>query len=437
MELTRVIAISVIAASLGLGAAVHAQSLKNVHTPNEFPAASYKGKQYVDSKGCVYIRAGVDGAATWVPRMTRSRKVVCGYKPTVANAKPNTASAAKLDSNVVVIQPAAPPTTTAAAAPATRPSAKPRSVKPKPKVTTTTVATAPMAKPPKSNSSWWNRNSKPASAKPTTTVIPKPKPTPKPTTTTQRRTLDQSPRRSGFDTPCRAGVVSKHKVRCGPQSQLPYTPGTGNPTAAPPRIIYNGQGAALSPGYLAPGSIVREGEVASNVRVVPLHVYEARQLALNAPAVPEGYRRAFDDGRLNPRRAEQTFAGKAAMDSIWQQKTPRKLIPGADVASVMPSRASTSTITPVISTKSANREKSLRLSGQSYVQVQTYSNASAAQKAAQQLRAMGLPAKIGKYARNGQTYRMVLAGPFGSDQQADTAAAKLHRKGYDQAFVRN
>ena len=93
MELTRAIAIAVIAASLGLAAKVHAQSLKNVGTPNEFPPTSYKGKQYVDTKGCVYIRAGVDGNVTWVPRMTRDRKVVCGYKPTNPNAAPTTASA--------------------------------------------------------------------------------------------------------------------------------------------------------------------------------------------------------------------------------------------------------------------------------------------------------------------------------------------------------
>lgn len=187
---------------------------------------------------------------------------------------------------------------------------------------------------------------------------------------------------------------------------------------------------------------MREGEVASNVRVIPLHLYENRQFAMNTTEVPQGYRRVFEDGRLNPFRAEQTFAGKAAMDAVWEETTPRKLLNDTEGAVVVSTKSidqssDISTNAPVISTKSASDEKALRLAGQAYVQVQTYSDSAAAQSAAKNVRAMGMPAKIGKYSRDGETYRIVLAGPYTTADQADSAAKKAHGAGYSDAFVRN
>ena len=84
MKLHKVAGVAgLVAASFGTAAG--AQSLRNAGPPAELPPASYTGSQYVDSRGCVYVRAGLSGAVTWVPRVNRSREHLCGFTPTLGS----------------------------------------------------------------------------------------------------------------------------------------------------------------------------------------------------------------------------------------------------------------------------------------------------------------------------------------------------------------
>jgi hypothetical protein len=68
-----------VCAALFFGSAAFARDLIR---PAELPPQDYAGQQYVDSKGCLFLRAGSEGGKTvWLPRVTREGASICGYPP--------------------------------------------------------------------------------------------------------------------------------------------------------------------------------------------------------------------------------------------------------------------------------------------------------------------------------------------------------------------
>ncbi len=365
MNLSRVFAAAAIAASFSLNT-VQAQSLKKGLVPAEFPPVSYKGRQYVDSEGCVFIRAGIDGNVTWVPRVTRSRKVICGFQPTFTRQ-------------------AAAPQTTVAVAPA--PAAAPKRVTQAKKQPAARRAQASVQQP----------------------VVPA---------------------NEGRQAACLGGsAVSQHyvgrvgdDVRCGPQDGSFAT-----------RVRRdNDRGAQVS--------VYRQAR-SEPERVVPRHVYEQRQTNGPEITVPQGYKPAWDDDRLNPNRAHQTLAGKAQMDQIWSETLPRKLIAreGGGAATTYKSTEYVSvgsgSSTMTLSTRSA-AVKAPRKASHRYVQAGVFQSDTSARAAAKRLAKTGLPVRIGKVVHKGVSYPTVFAGPFRTQAQLDGAFDRVIASGYRNARLR-
>ncbi len=460
MKLSRILAVVAVMGGIGLTATSFAQAQDASRQPAEFPASSYKGKQYVDSRGCVFIRAGIDGNVTWVPRVSRDRKTVCGFRPTGGGGTAVAAApAAAAPVQITLDTPPAPapsvaqPAPRRAAAPAPRRAAPPvvvRQTAPRPAPKPRVVAAAPQI------------------------IVPAPAPAAQ-----VRRTTTTVAGRSAC---LGASAISQQYlrgegVRCGPQTQ----PIVGNRVVATaPRSYAQAAPVVTRPGYATGGY---PAGVTATTRIAPKHVVQNRINTRNVN-VPNGYREVWDDDRLNPNRAEQNLAGRSDMLLVWTQTVPRRLInqaTGRDVTASVPlvypytsvaqqqrelgtvqiiqrngqtvkriqrhSGAAPVVRTPVYSSRSTPKAvapkqvsravaPSQALAGKRFVQVGTFGNPANAQRAAQNIARMGMPARIGKLSKGSKTYMTVQAGPFNGADALGAAMNRLRGAGYRDAFAR-
>lgn len=354
--------------------------------PAETPPSSYEGRQYVDSNGCVFIRAGYGEAVKWVPRINRDRTPVCGYKPTFSDAELAAASGVVPRPAPVVTSPApkaAPMRTAAVPVPAPRasapaPTVAPRTI-PAPSATNSPFYPVPQSAPvviaPSTSTSVANGNC------------------------------------AGLDPLAQQLMVTRNgmSVRCGPQETSPSS-------------TYVLPGASAVVASAVPRQIPREVSVGGLASVV------------TTSKSPEGgWRPAFDDGRLNPYRGPRSAYGDTQMAQRWTEGVPMQMAapPGTRViyVPVAPSQATVSSKS-VAPAKTATRPGAL--SGKRFVQVGSFGVPANAEAAKARLRALGLPVATGKAGR----LTVIYAGPFSSAAALKQALVSAKSAGFSDALLR-
>lgn len=115
--------------------------------PAEAPPADFTGAQFIDSAGCAFARAAINGQTRWVPRLGPDRQPVCGLAPSLADAADTPASAApgRADDTDTADAPApdaATPARTAAATPAPAPAPAAAAAAPRPQAPRRTATPA-------------------------------------------------------------------------------------------------------------------------------------------------------------------------------------------------------------------------------------------------------------------------------------------------------
>jgi hypothetical protein len=490
MTVSRLAILAAVAAISGASAA-SAQSLRNLSTPAEFPPASFAGNQYVDSKGCVFIRAGVGANTNWIPRLTGARQQMCGFEPSLARAAPAPQPQAAPQTRTATApapraQPAPQPQARAAAPapqPRTAAAPAPRAQQQPPRAVATAPAPRQQAAPQQTVRVAAPAPVRAAAPAPqvvrveTTTVPPRP-------TGTARVLTPPDPGRTACAgaSGVSAAYVVQHNgspVRCGPQAApyVTYARGSGPRgtvhSAAPP-----------------PGTRATPATVPPQTRIAPRHVYQEQVTSLAGIAVPPGMKPVWDDDRLNPQRAHQTFEGREQMQVMWTNTVPQRLIDrrtGADVIHNFPglqppftsfeeqraagvrvatrgvyvpdpvtvrrsgtgapratavARAAQSPApqavaqAPAAPRATVSTRSAPDAAGPRYVQAGLYADPAQARAAAGRIAGAGLPARQGTLTRNGRDLTLVLAGPFASQAEAQRGAARLSGMGFANLRLR-
>jgi hypothetical protein len=409
----KLISVAVVAAVFG-AASVEAQSVARVGGPANLPPAGFEGQQWVDSRGCVFLKAGYGGQVNWVPRVGRDRRAMCGYPPTGT-----TRAAIEVATEAEMAAPAA----VAEAAPAPRVMAAVEPVVPVTPRTSVALRPAPVLADP---------------------VVAAPKPSARPAPYVEvapsgghEVVASGGPGAGQIGCYSSAPVAERVKTRNG-GTVVVCTRGDGTLTGWRPPVYPQGAGvgAALTDPVVASrgdhggnhfnhGVSGRDGDGYSQAHAVP--------------TPPKGYKLAWKDDRLNPNRGKGTAQGWADQDQVWTRKVPSELVAEQPATKRKKKVFAQSGTTVITSTKgqaaTAPVEKKAAKGG-AFVQVGTFGVVSNADGAAARLQGMGLPVARAKITSGGRAMQIVMAGPFGSVADAAAALSMARRAGFGDAFIR-
>ena len=442
MRLGKTGALVFIAWSLGIGT-LHAQTLGDTAQPVELPPEGFTGRQFVDSSGCVFIRAGIGGDTSWVPRVTRDRQQICGQTPTFEQAEADASEQALVFENGASVQAESAPAVNGDVAEA---------------VTGTSGATVDARAPVAADQS---ETVATAEAQTGETVF-----------TTQDAELAEA------TAPARTERVKPTRQERRIATEAP------TPREVRPKRVKRQVPRMAGPKRMRvakPAAPIDRSE-----RVMPKHVYE-EAIKRRGIKVPKGYRLVWEDDRLNPRRAEMSRNGIAQSRLVWTNTVPRRLVDtvsGRDVTAKMPlvyPYTDTATQTreygkvtivrkegktykyvtrnaaraepkvapkPRVSTRSAPKAKpkvkaaparvakatTSAAGPKHYIQVGAFGVPENAQRAVSRLRQAGLPVRV--QVSNRAQLKVVLAGPFGAGSELSQALRAAQAQGFKDAFVR-
>lgn len=369
--------------------------------PAEQPPAGFAGQQYVDSRGCVYIRAGYGGQTNWVARVDRARRPVCGQTPSVA-----VMAAAKRE----LAQPVAPmPAPVAAPAQPVAAPAKP------------VVAPSPA------------RPVAPAGAVAAASYVPPPVVygAPMPLQPAPRQVaVPHAPAAPQVVAPVAPVVAAPSPVQTAPAAPV-ISRTAGCPAHAPVGQVYElRRGGSMLVCASGPHRLtgLRPGDVEQMAAARGLGGGEqaTRHVQVTGGDLmtpPPGYKAAWRDDRLNPNRARGTQEGHQQMLQVWTDKVPQQL---RHPAYAQPKRM-------VASSKSGPAPVG---SGARFVQVGSFGVPDNAARAAARLKALGLPVQVGRGQIKGKPVQVVKAGPFASEAQAVAALGAARGAGFSDAILR-